>query len=234
MVVATVPALALALALAVAAAAAFAWLWRRKAHESASLSSTRRRLESLADSVPGAWYAWFYDDGTEGASDNLAALLGLDAVPLRFADVAPALADEDYARIEEAIGTLRSTGEGFSILAQAPGERRLTFEGSVATTPGGDARAHVVWVRETPMLPVSGGAAVTGPAALLQQILDSLPDPVWRRNEDLDIVWWNRAFAEALGEDLEAPDGGALEFASRLFAPKARELAETARAQGRV
>lgn len=41
-------------------------------------------------------------------------------------------------------------------------------------------------------------------AAFLSEILDALPNPIWRRADDLELIYANKAYAEAVGADTPA------------------------------
>ncbi len=203
---------------------------RRNTTRTRGLGAVRGRLETLLASAPGAYYAWSAADGQETHSPNLASVAGLDlAAVSAFADLAPAFSGSAFVDVERHIGALRGQGRSFSLLCPCVRGGHLTLDGTVIEGAFGRANAYIVWLRhaneklgKTPAPaapPEEAGAEQEG----LSEILDTLSSPVWRRNESLDVVWWNKAFAAAVGND-----GGSLEFAPKPLHAQARELAEMA------
>jgi len=75
--------------------------------------------------------------------------------------------------------------------------------------PAGRKLGSIVWLHDstgTTGMEASDGGERTAHATQdkLVEIFDALPVPVWRRNEALDIVWWNAAFSAAVGGGVEA------------------------------
>ena len=231
------------ISLAAAAAVAAGWvvtLLRRRADEAAALRAQIARMRAVSDTAPGGYYYWDAVDGAERASPALAETLGAkDTTIAAFADLAPCFAAPDYTRLTALIGALRGQGLPFKArLALTSGRRELAAAGHVLNDSSGRTLGFIVWLNafagaageDEP----GGGRSAHASRDKLAEILDELPTPVWRRNESLDIVWWNAAFSAAVGGDADAAGGDIPEFLPLPFAPRARALAESARAANGV
>ena len=228
-----------AIALAAAAVAAglgFA-LWRRRADETAALRAQAEALRALTETAPGGYYYWDAVDGSERASAGLAKTLGAeDAAVAAFADLAPCIAEADYTRLTSMIGALRGQGTAFAArLSSADGRRDLAAAGHAVSDSAGRALGFIVWLNDV----AAPGADTAGASERmvyagrdkLAEVLGALPVPVWRRNEALDIVWWNAAFDAAVGGKAGVAGGhDRHEFSSLPLAGRARALAESAHA----
>ncbi len=64
--------------------------------------------------------------------------------------------------------------------------------------------------------------------------LDALPVPVWRRNADLDLVYCNRAYAQAVERDAETVVREGIELPGKAQARASREIARQALDGGQV
>ena len=58
--------------------------------------------------------------------------------------------------------------------------------------------------------------------------LEALPMPVWRRNADLDLVYCNRAYAQAVERDAESVVREGIELPGKAQARASREIARQA------
>ena len=211
-----------------AATAILAWAAqaRRAAAQAHRLGAAGGRVEALLTTAPGAYYAWSTLDGQEMHSPNLAAAVGLKGVTVSaFADLAPAFDADAYAEIERRIGALRGQGQAFSEVCAGAAGQRFALDGTAMLDSLGAPVAYVVWVRDVSRalassdhIPRSDDVART--SNNLDEILDALPIPVWRRDESLDVTWWNKAFEDAVGNGSGPP-----EFAPKPLHAQARALA---------
>jgi PAS domain-containing protein len=222
---------AIALAVAAVAAGLVATLLQRGARQAAGLAAT------LTDTAPGGYYFWDTRGGRERASSGLATTLGAGDGPLAaFADLAPCFDEADYARLTTLIGALRGQDSEFTArLAAADGNREFAANGQTVRDGGGRKLGFIVWLRDVDGTPGSGEGTAAASRSEFAQILDTILLPVWRRNDSPDIVWWNAAFADAVGGATDtARDRDLFEFSSLPFARRANALAESARAANGV
>ncbi len=103
-------------------------------------------------------------------------------------------------------------------------DQRFALDGTAMQDSLGTPVAYVVWVRNVsrPLAPsdhLQRSDEVARKSDYLGEILDALPIPVWRRDESLDVTWWNKAFDDAVGNGSGPP-----EFASKPLDAQAREL----------
>lgn len=214
------------------ASAILAWAvqTRRGTAQALRLGAAGGRIEALLATAPGAYYAWSTLDGQEVHSPDLAAAVGLDGITVSaFADLAPAFDAEAYAEVERRIGALRGQGQAFSEVCSGAAGQRFALDGTAMQDPLGTPVAYVVWVRDVSRaLAPSNQLARSGESqrtsSYLDEILDLLPVAVWRRDEALDVTWWNKAFEDAVGSG-----GGPPEFAPKPLHAQARALAQKAR-----
>ena len=191
-----------------------AWLLlRRQIAAAAEASALRRdlgRLGIVLGASPDGFYAWSAD-GSETCSERLAGWLGTtpEAVK-RFDELAPYFQPDGFATLREAIGRLREEGAPFSLTLQtADGGRTFAATGAQAGAPAGAAPAHILWLRDATEEKAQAArlAAEAAEAAAdrdqFRELLDAEPFPVWRRGDDLNLTWCNKAYAAAVETEAE-------------------------------
>ena len=65
-------------------------------------------------------------------------------------------------------------------------------------------QAEAARFKSAAMIAERSRQAADARAAFLSEILDALPSPVWRRADDLELIYANKAYAEAVGADTPA------------------------------
>ena len=68
----------------------------------------------------------------------------------------------------------------------------------------GALQAESARFKSAAMIAERSRQAADARAAFLSEILDALPSPVWRRADDLELIYANKAYAEAVGADTPA------------------------------
>lgn len=211
----------------------------------AALAERVEALEGALAAAPDGHFIWFHgagpDVGEDGCSRRLAVLLGLlRGTDTPWADVAGGFGGAGVERLQDAVMELRESGEGFEIeLEHRDTGRRILAVGIRAVRDDGTPLADVVWMRDV----TEGAAAVEGltaeTAALrnerdrLSAALDGLEFPVWLRDENLSLVYANRAYMRAVDaghRDVVVDEQR--ELASTTTARRLRALAAAARAAG--
>lgn len=235
------------------------WFWWRWHRDSMAWNLAAIRAETLAQTmavVPHGWYLWSVDDRSgsgdllEGGqcSRRLAVMLSLfPGCSASFGDVVSVFVPGDGVRLASLVHRLREDGEGFSVVlglqpAEGQGDtiRRIELSGVRVVADDGRYLADVLWVRD-----VSVGEedrrdlilrlhAATAEASRLRRVLDTVPVPVWVRDDGLNIILANRTFL-----DVVDPSGGdnrrtgGHELVSGQAAPRElRAMASAARASG--
>ncbi|MBM3569849.1 MAG: HAMP domain-containing histidine kinase [Alphaproteobacteria bacterium] len=175
-------------------------------------------------------FAWLAAEGAAGSgSPGLARLFGLapDKVQV-FGAIAFLFPAGQAVALTEAVNRLREQGTPFRMpleTKERPG--RFIAEGVVLPERGG----HAVWFqrRQDESGEIDGLAAIADAAAAerahFQNLLDTVPFPIWQRRPDGKLVWVNRAYglyagcsaeqAVREGRELETDSGSAQALAAR-------------------
>ncbi len=197
------------------------------------------RVEEVLTAAPDGFFRWD-SDGAAHCSRRLAVLLGLyKGLESAYTDVLEAFGLSEAAVLEVAVAGLRQNGVGFEIELAVRDGRRMQVTGVRAATHDGDALADVLWMRDV----TEGSLAVdqlsqeamdlAAQRDRLQAVLDALPIPVWVRDDDLALLYVNRAYAEAVdAAGTEAAVEAGTELVAGPAVREARALAARSRAAG--
>ncbi|SOD99038.1 sensor histidine kinase [Caenispirillum bisanense] len=209
----------------------------------------RVRAEAVGEALgaaPDGHYLWYHgveDGGLGRCSRRLAVLLGLfDGTGSDWDGVLDGFGDQGGAELGGAVAVLRAEGEGFELeLEHAATGRRILAVGIRAVRDDGEPLADLVWMRDV----TEGTIAVEGLTRetthlgaerdILRAALDGLDCPVWLRDENLSLIYANRAYQLAV--DAEEPGQAVAEgreLASTTTARRLRALAAAARAAGEM
>jgi len=207
-----------------------AHLWHRR--RAAVAAQDRARLKGLLDTLSiglkarGAYLAW-RGAGAPVAAAGLAEL-GLPEAEGsdRFAALVDRLAPGDAARLRDGVERLRREGAPFDLdVRYASGGRVLRASGR----RGGGAAGWDLLA----LFDVSDVAAAREAAERerdrLAALLDSLPLPVWSRNDALSLTWCNAAYAQALELDRAEAIARGAELGEGAIGEGGRALARRAR-----
>ncbi len=189
-----------------------AWAFYRRARRLAARLGDHEReaeqgkrasavLAAILENAGGGYAAWQGDAPAPALSAGLIAALGVPA-GADLARITASLAEADRAGFARAVERLRGQGAGFALdLAGANGRR---FHAAGRRIDGHGTPVDAVWL-------IDRGADAAAAALLrktaaeagagrdrLQDALDALPLPVWRREADLALAWCNAAYAEAV------------------------------------
>lgn len=256
MTLAFAPTLMTALVAALGAAGAllvlYVFQWRGRQKAEARLADLQHRAETYEEALaaaPDGHFIWFHGlpdedrDGGGHCSRRLAVLLGLYAgTDSTWTDVLDGFGAEGGPHLGGLVAALRAEGEGFEEeLEHVATARRILVSGIRAVRDDGTALADIVWMGDV----TEGTAAVEDLAREsaelaaerdhLRAALDGMDCPVWLRDENLALVYANRAYQLAV--DAEAPHqvvAEGRELASTTTARRLRALAAAARAAGQL
>jgi signal transduction histidine kinase len=161
-------------------------LLRRAASRSARADARYQKEAAIVSADPGALFVWRNIGGEPIARTGAASVLAgvLDA--------------DDKGELQDALTTLGTGGSMFSMTV--PGSDGRVFQAYGKPTAGQAA----LWLRDvTPDAESNYNLTVRLTAseeerARLGDLLDVAPMPVWRRDENLNLVWANRAYVEAV------------------------------------
>lgn len=190
-------------------------LLRRAASRSARAEARFQKEAAIVSADPGALFVWRNIGGEPIARTGAASVLAgvMDA--------------DEKGELKEALTTLGTGGSMFSMTV--PGSDGRVFQAYGKPTAGQAA----LWLRDvTPDAESNYNLTVRLTAseeerARLGDLLDVAPMPVWRRDENLNLVWANRAYVEAvdppIGDDV-ITDQIELDRDSRVIADRALQM----------
>ncbi len=156
------------------------------------------------------------------------------AIRARFA---PASGEE----IDRALVALATDGLSFALSTSLANGDRLDARGARVNGNNGRLLGHALWLDDAAAARMREAALEASLLSANSLFLQSLelaeraPFPIWRRGSALGLEWVNRAYGSAVElPPAEVVAGAGVEFASRAIGPRARELAATACARGRM
>lgn len=190
-------------------------LLRRAASRSARADARYQKEAAIVSADPGALFVWRNIGGEPIARTGAASVLAgvLDA--------------DDKGELQDALTTLGTGGSMFSMTV--PGSDGRVFQAYGKPTAGQAA----LWLRDvTPDAESNYNLTVRLTAseeerARLGDLLDVAPMPVWRRDENLNLVWANRAYVEAVDPPIGADvitDQIELDRDSRVISDRALQM----------
>ena len=228
--------------------------WRQAERAAGRAEYTRAALQAALETAPEGYFAWFLQPSAEPGDDpttlpafresgygsrRLAVLLDLfRGLEANFGEILEGFDPDSRDRLEVAVQTLRSSGDGFQMdLTHMGTGRRIQARGVRAVDDQGRTMADIVWMSD-----VTEGvaavdtltqetAALTRERNLLKAALDGIAEPVWLRDDDLSLIYCNAAYVRAV----DAKSAGDVvargrELAPRMAVREARALAAAARA----
>jgi PAS domain-containing protein len=247
------PLIAGLIAVAVLVPTVAAILWRQHRHwksaERARDDALRGQATFVAalDTAPEGYIAWFVgNDGNpqpEQCSRRLSVLLdlarGRDAT---LSDVLEGFDGPSQDMLKETVQRLRDGGSGFRVgLSHAATNRRMEARGLRALDENGETLADIVWLSDITESAVAvealteETATLKRDAALMKIALDSIDVPVWVRDDDLSLIYCNRAYVAAVdGKSADDVVTRGREIAPRVSVREARALAAAARASAEI
>jgi len=247
------PLIAGLIATVVLAASATAVIWRQHRHwrraETAreDAERTREAFAAALDGAPDGYIGWFHPrggpapDARSQCSRRLAVLLDLlRGREATFDEVVEGFEAASQEQLRAAVQRLRDIGTGFRLdLLHATTGRRIAARGIRAASAEGEPLADLVWMSDVTDSAAAldalteESASLKREAALMKVALDSLEIPVWVRDDDLSLIYCNRAYVAAVdGKDAADVVARGREIAPRISVREARALAAAARAAG--
>lgn len=168
-----------------------------------SKASEKARLEAFLAAVPGEYCGWSRD-GMVAFSEGFCKLLGLDAVT-SIHDIQNALSPSDAAVLEGMFMRLQENGQDFSITVRTHDKSKtLQLSGKRGAAPDNSTAFDILWLEDISALRImqqeieDARETAEIERERLQKMLDHAPLPLWMRDAHTELVWCNRAYAEAL------------------------------------
>lgn len=192
------------------------------------LEAEKARLEAFLAAFPGE-YCGFAPDGSAAYSAGFCDMLGLDHIKT-LADIQNQIELEDAAALEGLYDRLRKSGAPFTLNVQRHNDknnRTLKLSGSQGYDLKGGESYQVIWIEDvTEDIKAQEEKAEQSQSNLselnqVQSALNSIPRPVWLRDNEQNLVWCNTTYAEYLGTDMITVISEQKELAAQALKKKA-------------
>ncbi|WP_321394568.1 PAS domain-containing sensor histidine kinase [Emcibacter sp.] len=161
-----------------------------------------------------------------GLKENILSLDGLREAIAR-------ISLPEFMRLRECSEQLVEQGKSFYlILKLKDGERRVVVHGELLDQAAGPGGGSIIWFRnlsEEENIAVHQQqefARLSEELRFYQIVADQVTLPFWIRNEDLDLIWVNKAYVEAVeGESREQVLEDGLELVTSTLGQSAKDMA---------
>ena len=165
--------------------------------EAAMLRTEIDRLKTLMLAQPQVLVAWAAGtDEPEIFGDTSIVVSG--AVPERVLAFGAWLEPAAAQRMEHAVETLRGDGSGFTMTLTTTTGRPLEAEGRVVAGRAVLRLRDVSGIELELMDLAARHDRLMGDVEIMKALLNSLPAPVWARNQDGQLIFVNSAYARAV------------------------------------
>jgi signal transduction histidine kinase len=165
--------------------------------EAAMLRAEIDRLKTLMLVQPQVLVAWAAGtDEPEIFGDTSIVVSG--AVPERVLAFGAWLEPAAAQRMEHAVETLRGDGSGFTMTLTTTADRPLEAEGRVVAGRAVLRLRDVSGIELELMDLAARHDRLMGDVEIMKALLNSLPAPVWARNQDGQLIFVNSAYARAV------------------------------------
>ncbi len=170
------------------------WRLSRRRREAKAREADTRLAWDVVAASPDGFLIWETASGAVRVSSRLAVLLNLaGGVESGYDEVLGRFADDDAARLAQAVEALRRDGTGFGMVLPVIGRnRQVQVSGVRAFSTNGDIAADVLWIRD------AGGPALRPAASVAETdgfktLCEALPFPIWLRGPDREVAFANPA-----------------------------------------
>ena len=217
------------------AAGACLYLGRRLAALQAETAAVRQQ-SAIAEARFAAATLGSFDlsDKTGGASPGLVAGLGLSGdAASSLGSVLDVFDDSDRQRLTSAIETLERDGEGFRlVLKPRQGLAVVSVSGAHHdASPSAAEESAFLWFQDLSE-EVTRFEQAEAERSLREALLDTLPVPVWLRDDALRLSYCNAAYAGAVDRDRDSAITGSVELLDQAQGAPGQALARRAREHG--
>lgn len=203
------------------------------------LRHEKARLEAFLAAFPGEYCGWS-GDGSLAYSEGFCRLLGLSSVH-SLLDVQNALSPGDAMALEGLFTRLQDNGEQFCMTARTA-DRGKTLK--LCAARGRDREElvtfHILWLEDITAAAQESRhqeelkLQAEKETARLQAALDHVPVPLWLRNAQTDLIWCNRAYAQAIDSSPASVVAEQRELPQTARPAQKKSAAQSARPPGRA
>jgi len=171
----------------------------------ASSLDTSNRLEAFLRAIPFEYCGWS-NTGLQAISSGFRPLFDMTSAK-SLEDLQDALNPGDAAALETLYENLTEHGRDFELTTHVEATGKIIkLVGRRGTLSDASHLFHVIWafdvtsfvaqVNET----LKSIEEVEGREHEFSQTLNTLPMPIWVHNQDFEIIWVNKRYAQILGE----------------------------------
>ena len=226
------------------AAAALIYVSQGRVRQARGARLAARRLARMIDRSPAIPLLVRGDGALEGP-ERLAAWLGLETMPAFLSELRSStggLAEDDLEHLRQEVRRTLKTAAPFSFsLTPRGSRRRLAVHGHQADRQIAAEGAALVWWFDHSQNDADLAEAhreideLRAERAIMRDLIEALPMPVWVRGPDLALSLVNRAYTEAVG----APQDGSVlreqvELVETVEPRSPADVAAEARASGQA
>ncbi len=173
--------------------------------KSQRLEREKARLEAFLTAFPGEYCGWS-KDGSVAYSQGFCDILGLDQIKT-ITDIQSCLTLGDAAALEGVYNRLRTNRTSFIITVFNQDETKtLRISGSQGCNLDGQDTINVLWIEDITKTTKEQAKHIKNIAnkkqelSQLKHILDTVPRPLWLRDENQKLTWCNATYADFLGK----------------------------------
>lgn len=182
-------------------------IWQSSRHEIERLSYENERYKSFMHTIPYEYCGWS-STGVQIISPGLEGMLGANDIK-RLDQFLDCFSVAERRKISGYYEALQQSGESFRTEAYERGGTRCFQIIGTRSDFGSGNYISMLWVEDkTPQINertsrIEEVERLKKTENLYETTFDQVPFPVWLRDEDGDIVWCNRAYADLF--DLNPP-----------------------------
>ena len=180
------------------------------------------------------WIAWNEDNEYIGSSKKFKELFNLEKYDvLRVADILDSLSSDCADDLAFYLNKLLKSGEEFKIIVQSKGNKNIEIKGARKIIS--KIESIVLWgndITETSSEFINIKNTADKTTSLLDnvmEILNTIPVPVWKRDEDLHITYCNSAYASILDKSINEIVNNNIPLVSGNLFGQGHSLAENAK-----
>jgi len=169
----------------------------------------KNRLEAFLAAMPGE-YCGFSKDSDIIFSQNFPTLLNITKIENIY-DIQAALSVTDSTKLETLFQTLREKGESFSFNIHIENNKKnFNLSGSRGHALDNSEYFNILWLKDitdqakTLLKLEKKSATNADDLQQLQDVLNGLNEAVWLRDEDSNIIWANKSYANFMKATLDS------------------------------
>lgn len=191
----------------------------------------------LSASLDG-WISWDISNAFVGASKKFKSFFGINTQDISFSDLTASLNSIDANSLILAFNKLKKDGTPFAITVETSSQKQLIEVVGVRMIVN-SVESIILWCANKTDFSSKLSSIESSINDLedensnLKEILNTIPIPIWRRNEQLEISYCNYAYANSLDSSVENVINYNLQLIPGKLFGKGYSLAENVRKCGK-